>query len=114
MRMRVLASFLVVGLGACVARQEAHPPAQLLGNPVLDARTALAGGDSSFLGLVESDLELPGLKGSSVRPSDERSVRAFSARSLGLSTSGWEAQRDSLRVYAAAYNQLILEARESH
>ena len=111
MRLQVATSFLAAGLLACAADSAPVPPAQLLGNPVLDARAALAGGDSTFLGLLDPELQLPGVDSASAPIGRERSVRVFSRASLGLAPRQWEAQRDSLRVYAAAYNQLILEAR---
>ena len=98
---------------ACAAEPMPNPPSRLLGNPVLDARAALASGDSTFLGLLDPDLQLPGLDRARIDEERDRGLRVLSQRSLGLPARAWQAQRDSLRVYAAAYNQLILEARQA-
>lgn len=113
MRRSVFVSALLVSLAACAAEPDVRPPAKLLGNPVLDARAALAAGDSTFLGLLDPELVMPGLEGMAVSAEAEPTVRVFSKRSLGLSSEGWRAQRDSLRVYTAAYNRLIAEARQA-
>lgn len=89
----------------------ASAPPRLLGNPVLDARAALASGDSTFLAIDRSPVTLPGLEGTGIAPDSLSQYRLFSRRSLGLDTRSWDAQRDSLTTYAAAYNRLVFEAR---
>ena len=110
MRSYALPAVLMFGLAACTSGPEARPPAERLVNPVVDARAALASGDSSLLAIQDGGLEFPGTDSTFVENS-ERRHRMFSRRTLGLSANGWAAQRDSLRVYAAAYNHLVLEAR---
>jgi hypothetical protein len=111
MRSARLIALLILGAAACARQPAPPPPAKLLGNPVLDARAALAAGDSTFLGLLDPDLRLPGLDAIPAALEGERVVRVFSQRSLGLGTGAWAAQRDSLRVYAAVYNLIVREAR---
>ncbi|MEJ7811838.1 MAG: hypothetical protein WKG32_15610 [Gemmatimonadaceae bacterium] len=113
MRFHAVPLLLVVGIVACSPKDTAAPPVARLGNPVLDARAALAAGDSTYLGLLDPELVLPGLDSAEARREGTATVRAFSRRSLALAPAAWLAQRDSLRVYAAAYNRLILEARRA-
>jgi hypothetical protein len=113
MRSNALVSLLLVSFAACVSGREALPPLKPLGNPVVDARAALTSGDSTLLAIQDDVLEFPGTDSTFVKGA-ERRHRIFSRRTLGLSAEGWTAQRDSLRVYAAAYNHLVLEARGSH
>ncbi len=110
MRVVLLASVLVA-VTACASGPEALPPAQRLGNPVDEARTALARGDSTLLAVGDAPVEFPGTPEGFVSDA-EPGYRMISAQSLGLSEREWVAQRDSLRVYAAAYNRLVLEARQ--
>ena len=102
---------ITLAVTGCAAPRP-NPPSQLLGNPVVDARRSLANGDSMFVGILDEDLRLPGTSATTDAERD-RGVRTFSRRSLGLSADGWIAQRDSLSVYAAAYNTLVQEARDS-
>ena len=110
MRSNTLSAALLLSLSACVSGPEAVPPAERLGNPVVDARAALASGDSSLLAIQDRQVEFPGTDSTFVEAA-ERRHRLFSRRTLGLSADGWTAHRDSLRVYAAVYNHLVLEAR---
>ena len=102
---------VILAVTGCAAPRP-NSPSQLLGNPVLDARRALANGDSMFVGILDGDIRLPGTS-ATADAERGRGVRTFSRRSLGLSADGWIAQRDSLSVYAAAYNTLVQEARDS-
>jgi hypothetical protein len=105
----------IVGIAICLtscAVPKPNQPSQFLGNPVVDARRALAKGDSVFLGILDDQLRMPGTT-ATVDSESVRTIRTFSRRSLGLSAEGWSAQRDSLTVYAAAYNTLIQEARDA-
>jgi hypothetical protein len=96
---------------ACTPSPAARRPEVLLGNPVLDARAALARGDTTLLAIQLDSLSLPGLEGTGLEPAGEAEIRVFSRGSLGLSNDRWLAQRDSLTTYAAAYNRLIFEGR---
>lgn len=102
---------IALGVAAC-ATPRPNQPSRLLGNPVTDARHALAAGDSMFIGILDDEIRLPGTT-ASIDGERDRGIRTFSRRSLGLSADGWAAQRDSLSVYAAAYNTLVQEARDS-
>jgi hypothetical protein len=103
---------ITVLLAACNSRgPAASAPPRLLSNPVLDARAALARGDSTFLAIDRAPVTLPGLEGTGISADSLSQYRLFSRRSLGLDTQSWIAQRDSLTTYAAAYNRLIFEAR---
>jgi hypothetical protein len=107
-RIVLLASVLAVAV-ACGPVTGSRTPAQVLGNPIDDARAALARGDSLLLALEDASLEFPGMP-EEFSPDSEKGYRMISARSLVVSRSEWAAQRDSLRVYAAAYNRLVSEA----
>lgn len=97
---------------ACAAPPpDARVPAVTLGDPASDAQAALARGDSAYLGVVDPELTLPGMTFTMDELGDER-VRVFSRASIGGSTAKWAAQRDSLTAYAAAYNRVVLEARD--
>jgi hypothetical protein len=109
MRRSLLIAGMILSLAACATPQP-KTPAVRLGNPVSDARDALRKGDSTYLGILDDQIRLPGLLISAADESD-RTIRVFSRRSVGLSRSGWADQRDSLTVYAAAYNAMIHEAR---
>jgi hypothetical protein len=102
---------MVPALLACSAVPLRHPPSRRLGNPVLDARAALAAGDSTFLAVARDTLLLPGLEGTGIRAADEDGFRMFSRRSLALDAESYAALADSLTTYAAAYNRLVYEAR---
>src|SRR5258705_12138129 len=95
---------------SCSSGSRDTAPAKRLGNPVLDARVALSSGDSTLLA-VGNESVLPGIEGTGLSATEEPQVRLFSRRSLNVSASAWLAQRDSLTVYAAAYNRVISEAR---
>jgi hypothetical protein len=99
-----------LGLLAC-APQPSPRPNRLLGNPITDARTAIAKGDLTYLGVLRDSLTVPGLEGTDARIPPSASLRVFSQRSLGVTGREWLAQRDSLTTYAAAYNLLMFEAR---
>lgn len=108
-RIVLLASVVAVSV-ACGPVPESRTPAQALGNPIDDARAALARGDSSLIALGHASLEFPGMP-EEFSPDSEHGYRMISSSSLVVSESEWESQRDSLRVYAAAYNRLVSEVR---
>ena len=54
---------------------------------------------------------IPGLAPAEGTPDSLTTFRLFSQRSLGVSDRGWQAQRDSLTVYAVAYNWTVRAAR---
>ena len=110
MRAVLLASVLVTAFTACASGPEPLPPAQRLGNPGDEARAALARGDSTLLAVGDAPVEFPGTPEGFASETEPR-YRMISEQSLGLSAPQWAAQRDSLRVYAAAYNRLVWEAR---
>lgn len=89
---------------------DATVPHVPLGDPVTDARAALSAGDSTYQGVADPELTLPGMTFTFDEVGDER-VRVFSRASIGGSAEKWAAQRDSLVEYAAAYNRVVLEAR---
>ena len=114
MHRQILASLPLLAAIACAQdRPAAGVPLARLGNPVIDARAALAGGDSSYIALMDPDLIVLGVTTADPAAEQSATVRAFSRRSLGLTSDAWLAQRDSLRVYTAAYNRLVAEARRA-
>jgi hypothetical protein len=56
------ASFLLMLISACAPDPAAGVPLVHLGNPVVDARAALAAGDSSYIGLLDPNLTVLGVR----------------------------------------------------
>ncbi len=60
MRFWSLAASLTIAASACTPAPEDGQPDKLLGNPVVEARAALASGDSTLLAIFDARLEFPG------------------------------------------------------
>lgn len=107
---RTACLFVLVFGASCTQPPAPAIPPRLLGNPVTDALAALARGDSTYLAIDAREVFLPGLELSASSADSLPTFRLFSQRSLGVSSRAWRAQRDSLTVYAAAYNAIVHKA----